>query len=202
MRATQNRSCRAVFPSVAALVVAALLLAAFAPAASAAPTIIFKGNGLDRFKFHGRVRLDPPTIGGPVDPVTTSFAMQLLNDFGVLWAARLVPGDLQPRANLWYVFKDAAALEGNGMRDGLFQVITRFREYGKGWYYTVRILAFTDLSAATDPHMTVVFDELDGKNYGVSGEWVPTRYGWRMPRSAFARIPRSMRHRHDALVVD
>ena len=171
---------------------AGLLLTVLAPAAFAAPTIIFKGNGLDRFKFHGRVRLDPPTIGGPVDPVTSSFVVQLLNGAGMLWEGRLEPGDLQPRANLWYVFRDTAALDGNGMRNGIYHIITRFREYGKGWYYTVRVLAFTDLSTATDPFMTVIFDELGGKNYGVTGEWVRTRFGWRMPRGAFGKPPAPM----------
>ena len=70
------------------------------------------------------------------------------------------------------------------MRTGLYQVITRFREYSDGWYYTVRILAFADLSSATQPSMTVIFDELDGM-FAITADWVPTQYGWRLPLSRF-----------------
>lgn len=161
-----------------------LLLGAFASQAFAAPTIRFKGNGLDRFKFHGRVPLAPPSVGGPIDPVVAGFGVQLLNDLGFIYEALLLPGDLEPRGNLRYQFRDDGALDGNGTRGGLFQVITRFREYGSGWYYTVRILAFTDLSTATEPAMTVIFNQVGG-GFAVTADWVQTDYGWRLPITRF-----------------
>ena len=167
------------------IVLAALaLVVTFAEAASAAPTIRFRGNGLDRFKFHGRVPLEPPSLGGPIDPLSVGFGVDLINSSGFIYRATLFPGDLQPRGNWAYRFKDRAALSGNGSRGGVYQVITRFREYAHGWCYTVHILAFADLSMATDPMMTVVFTDVDG-SFGVSAEWEATDYGWRMPTSAF-----------------
>ena len=163
---------------------AAIGCGAVASPASAAPTIRLNGNGLDRFKFHGRVRLDPPSLGGPIDPVTAGFRVDLLNEFGFIYQASLLPGDLEPSDNLYYRFRDPDALDGGGTRGGLYQVITRFREYADGWYYTVRILAFADLSSATEPSMTVIFDELDGM-FAITADWVPTQFGWRLPLSRF-----------------
>ena len=163
---------------------AAVLVGAFASQASAAPTIRLKGNGLDRFKFHGRVRLVPPLLGGPVDPVTSGFGVELRNEFGTIYQASLFPGDLTPERNLYYRFSDPEARYGNGTRAGLYQIITRFREYRDGWYYTVRIRAYADLSSATEPVMTVIFDEVDGPA-GVTAEWVQTGYGWRLPLNRF-----------------
>jgi hypothetical protein len=156
----------------------------FALHASAAPTIRLKGNGLDRFKFHGRVRLVPPSLGGPVDPVSAGFGIDLANELGFIYRASLQAGDLQPKPNLRYEFRDLDAQIGNGTRDGLYQVIARFRQYAGVWYYTVRILAFADLSTATEPTMTVIFNEVDGMS-AITAEWVPTQYGWRLPLNRF-----------------
>jgi hypothetical protein len=173
------------FSSLALItLVVAAIFATFVSSAEAAPTIRFKGNGLDRFKFHGRVKLLPPTLGGPVDPLATGFGIELRNQFGFLYQATLLPGDFEPRHNLRYKFMDRAALSGNGSRNGLFYVFTRFRKYGPNWYYTVRVRAFTDLSAATEPQMTVVFTKVNG-TAALTAEWVPQYYGWRLPLSRF-----------------
>ena len=160
------------------------LVGALVSEAAAAPTIRFKGGGLDRFKFHGRVALEPPSQGGPVDPLTSGFTVELLNPDGTLYLASLLPGDLQPIGGGRYQFRDEGAREGEGTRNGLCQIITRFRNYSGVWYYTVRIMAFTDLSSATVPLMTVLFKEVGGE-YGVTAEWVSTSYGWRLPLSRF-----------------
>jgi hypothetical protein len=165
-------------------VVAALLLGTFASDASAAPTIRLRRDGIDRFKFHGRVRLDPPTLGGPLDPAVEAFAVELRNQLGMIYQASLFPGDLVPQPNLYYRFSDRAARRGAGERSGLFQVITRFRKYRDGWYYTMRIMAYADLSSATEPRMTVAFPELP-RMPSVTADWVPTRYGWRLPLDHF-----------------
>jgi hypothetical protein len=141
-------------------------------------------DSLDRFKFHGRVKLDPPSLGGPVDPLTSGFGVDLVNDLGVIYQASLIAGDLQPKPNFRYEFRDRDALTGNGSRAGLYQVITRFRQYGGVWYYTVRILAFADLSSATESSMTVLFNEVGG-TFAVTADWVSTRFGWRLPLSRF-----------------
>lgn len=169
---------------VAAFLALALLLAAGVPEGRAAPTIRFKGSGLDRFKFHGRVKLDPPHLGGPVDPLTAGFNVELHNGLGLIYTASLFPGDMQPLRNLYYQFRDRDARSGYGARGGLFRVLTRFREYSDGWYYTVRIMAFSDLSSATLPVMTVIFNEI-GPQSSVTAEWVETQFGWRLPLNRF-----------------
>jgi hypothetical protein len=166
------------------LAAAALLAATLASEAAAAPTIRFKGNGLDRFKFHGRVKLDPPFLGGRVDPLTSGFSFELLNANGLVYGAALLPGDMEALRNLYYRFRDPDARTGEGSRGGIFQILTRFREYSDGWYYTVRIVAFSDLSSATEPRMTVLFYEVDG-NAGITADWVPTNFGWRLPLNRF-----------------
>jgi hypothetical protein len=168
----------------AALFAGVLLFATFVAQASAAPTIRFKGNGLDRFKFHGRVKLDPPFLGGPVDPLTSGFSFELLNEKGLIFGGTLAPGDLEPLRNLYYQFRDPDARYGGGTRGGIFRILTRFREYSDGWYYTIRIMTFSDLSPATEPRMTVIFYEVDG-NAAITADWVPTKFGWRLPLGRF-----------------
>jgi hypothetical protein len=166
------------------LVAGVLLVATFTSAAVAAPTIRLKGNGVDRFKFHGRVKLDPPFLGGPVDPLTSGFSFDLLNGFGLIYGGAVFPGDFEPMRNLYYRFRDPDARYGGGMRGGIYQILTRFREYSDGWYYTVRIMAFSDLSLATEPRMTVLFYEVDG-DAAITADWVPTKFGWRLPLNRF-----------------
>lgn len=167
-----------------AAVAVAVLFATLASEAAAAPTIRFRENGLDRFKFHGRVRLDPPFLGGPVDPLTSGFRFDLLNEHGLIYGASMFPGDFEPLRNLHYRFRDPEARYGSGVREGVYQILTRFREYSDGWYYTVRIMAFSDLSAATEPRMTVLFSEFNG-TASITAEWVPTQFGWRLPLGRF-----------------
>lgn len=167
-----------------AIVAAGVVFATLASEASAAPTIRFRGGGLDRFKFHGRVKLDPPFLGGPVDPLTSGFRFDLFNEYGLVYGASLFPGDFEPLRNLYYRFRDPDARYGNGVRGGVYQILTRFREYSDGWYYTIRIMAFTDLSLATEPRMTVLFSEVNG-TAAITAEWVPTQFGWRLPLSRF-----------------
>lgn len=151
---------------------------------SAAPTIRFKKSGLDRLKFHGRVKLLPPQLGGPIDPVIEGFGVELVNEHGLFFRAHLFEGDLEARPGMHYRFKDRAARRGEGSRAGLYQVLTRFREYEDGWYYTVRILAYASLGAAIEPLMSVIFYRVDGPA-SVTAEWVRKQYGWRLPLDRF-----------------
>jgi hypothetical protein len=181
-RNTKNRS-----PLLALTLASAAFLvtsSTFATHAEAAPTIRFKGTGLDRFKFHGRVRLDPPWLGGTVDPLTSGFSFELRNEAGHIHSGYILPGDLQERRNNYYTFRDRSALSGDGLRGGVFQIITRFRQYGPDWYYTVRIMSFSDLSTATTPRMTVIFYEVGGMK-AVTADWVQTQFGWRLPLNRF-----------------
>jgi hypothetical protein len=161
-----------------------LLLATFAAEVCAAPTIRFNGGGRDRFKFHGRVPLVPPSEGGTIDPVSAGFSFDLLNELGYIYRGELFPGDFVAKPNLHYEFRDLDALEGTGSRNGVYQVKSRFRQYAGVWYYTVRILVFADLSSATVPTMTVILAQLDGE-FAITAEWVPTKFGWRLPLSRF-----------------
>jgi hypothetical protein len=180
----KRRGLAAVGVSLLGFVVAGVVVAMLAGTAAAAPTIRFRGGGLDRFKFHGRVKLDPPFLGGPVDPLTSGFRFDLLNELGPVYGASLFAGDFEPLRNLYYRFRDPEAREGGGTRGGIYQILTRFREYSDGWYYTVRIMAFSDLSSATEPRMTVLFSEVNG-TAAITAEWVPTSFGWRLPLSRF-----------------
>jgi hypothetical protein len=161
-----------------------LLVSAVANHAWAAPSINFKGGGLDKFRFHGRVALVPPTLGGPIDPVVDGFGVTLSNEFGVIYEGWLLPGDLTYIGDLRYRFKDKVAREGAGTRDGLFYIFSRFRQYAGVWYYTVRILAYSDLSFATEPRMTLEFHQV-GTPAALTVDWVRQTNGWRLPLSRF-----------------
>ncbi len=116
--------------------------------------------------------------------MTAGFGIDLVNELGFIYRGSLLAGDLQPKPNLRFEFSDRDAQTGNGTRDGLCQVIARFRQYAGVWYYTVRILAFADLSTATEPTMTVIFNEVDGMS-AITAEWAATRFGWRLPLNRF-----------------
>ena len=153
--------------------------------ASALPSIRFFGGGLDRFVFHGRVRLVPPTLGGPIDPVVDGFAVELSNQYGPIYGASLGPGDLVERRNLRYRFRDKAAKVGAGSRNGLYIIKNRYRQFAGGvWYYTVRVRAYADLSFATESWMTVIFFEVDGPAT-ISAHWVEKKDGWSLPLRLF-----------------
>lgn len=168
----------------------ASLLSAFALVCSeprlakAAPSIRFAGGGVDKFTFHGRVTLLPPTLGGPVDPVVDGFEVELSNELGVIYRGTLQSGDLEYMGKLRYRFKDESAKAGSGTRGGLFHVFSRFRQYSGVWYYTVRIIAYADLSSATKPVMTVRFFEV-GEPASLTAEWVRLSNGWRLPLNRF-----------------
>ena len=162
-----------------------LLLLGFVPrGASAAPTISFKEGGLDKFRFHGRVALVPPMYGGPVDPVLDGFGFELSNDFGVIYQGWLQPGDLEYIGKLRYRFRDKGALVGTGSRDGIFYIFSRFRQYAGVWWYTVRIIAYADLSFATEPRMTLEFFQV-GVPATLTVDWVRLTNGWRLPLNRF-----------------
>jgi hypothetical protein len=166
------------------LTFAALLIVTIAAPALAGPSIRFNGGGLDVFNFHGRMPLTPPTLGGPVDPVNDTFTVKLSNDFGVIYQASLLPGDLEETAALHYRFKDDAAVTGAGTRDGLYHMLSRFRRYPDGWYYTVRIRAYGDFSFATQPKMKLVISHTH-QSASVTALWQQTKNGWRLPLSRF-----------------
>ena len=168
----------------AKIVLLVFLIAASASSAVAGPSIRFAADGLDVFNFHGRVALVPPTLGGPVDPTTDGFGVELSNDFGVIYQASLQAGDLEDVGALRYRFKDEGASSGTGSRDGLYHVLNRFRHYPDGWYYTVRIRAYGDFSFATHPKMTLTFYEVGG-TAGLTADWVRTKSGWRLPLNRF-----------------
>jgi hypothetical protein len=166
------------------MAVGILILLGFSSDASAAPSIRFKGSGLDVFNFHGRVALLPPTHGGPVDPVADGFGLELRNEFGVIYETAIGPDELVDRGNLRYRFKDKLSKAGAGSHGGLYHIINRFRQYAGVWYYTVRIRAYTDLSAATEPLMTLLIYEVNGPA-SVTAAWVQKKNGWKLPRNRF-----------------
>jgi len=169
---------------VAGLLFSVLLVGSAPGEATAAPSIRFQSDGLDKFVFHGRVALLPPTLGGPIDPVVDGFGVELSNEFGVIYQASLQAGDLEYMGKLRYRFRDENAKQGTGSRNGLFHIFTRFRQYSGVWYYTVRIVAYDDLSFATEPVMTTKFFQV-GKPASITVEWVKLANGWRLPLSRF-----------------
>jgi hypothetical protein len=182
------RGCRLLAPVFVGILAGILSLAFLPREATAAPTITFKGGGLDEFRFHGRVELVPPELGGTIDPITAGFGFELSNEHGVIYAATLEPFDFEYMGNMRYRFRDTAARVGAGSRGGIFHVFSRFRQYHGVWWYTVRILAYGDLSRATEPVMTLKWFQVGTINDQVpqlTVEWDRLSDGWRLPLSRF-----------------
>ena len=122
----------------------------------------------DLLRVHGRI--EPGTAH---DAVAEGLTLLVTNAHGVVYKARLLPGDLQRRKS-GMSFVDKAAARGAGTRDGLYRV--RLRR-GINDSLVVSIEAYGDLSAATLPAMTIQIGIGDDMFY-TKGAFSSRRYGW------------------------
>jgi len=122
----------------------------------------------DFFRVHGR--LEPTTAH---DAVAEGFTVVVTNPNGIIYKARLFPGDMERR---WSAvrFTDKAARHGNGTRDGLSRV--KMTRSTKG-AIIVTVEAYGDFSAATLPAMTIQIGIGDDM-FLTKGAWTQRRYGW------------------------
>jgi len=150
------------------------------------PAIIrFYEDGLDYFRVHGRVEIDPDEL----NVAESAFGIALYNENGPIYQGGLIPGDLQPRRRLFgrhHRFKDASARSGNGIRGGIERVSTRRRRISGKWYLTFRVRLWADLSAATEPLMTTQFYDVGGTAF-LTARWRRTSVGWKLGLSDFSR---------------
>ena len=122
----------------------------------------------DFFRVHGR--LEPKTAH---DVVTEGLTLVVTNANGVIYKARLLPGDLSQHWSTMS-FVDKPAARGEGSREGLYRVKIR-RGVRDG--LVVVIEAYGDFSAATLPAMTIQIGIGDDMFY-TKGVFSQRRYGW------------------------
>ena len=101
-------------------------------------------------------------------------SLTLENANGVIYSASLQPGDLLRRGKS-LVFTDRGAKKGAGVRGGIAKV--KIQEVPKGLGIRVTIEAYGDLSAATDPTMTLKV-RVGAHANQVTDFWQETAFGW------------------------
>jgi len=134
-------------------------------------TIRFGQNGaLDIFKSHGRV--EP---GETIDMSTSDVGWVLSNQRGVIWSGTLSPSDFVANATgTTFKYKDIAAKTAGGIYKAKVRITRGGTSYG------FKVLAYGDLSAATDPYMSIQFYlGTTPKAYIHSEPWTPTKTGWK-----------------------
>lgn len=134
------------------------------------------GAGLDAFKSHGRVE---PTES--VDVTANVVGWVVSNARGAVYRGVLQPSDwtVNTRGTVFrYVDKEARLGAGRGKRDGIAKAKLRITRGGTSYGY--KVLAYGDLSAATDPDMTIQFYLGNpSKTYSHSEPWKHTKAGWK-----------------------
>ena len=128
------------------------------------------GDAHDQLVVHGRIV--PMT---PIDPPNEQVGVILTNAAGVLYRAAVPPGALVARGTgSRFIYRDADAAR---TRCGIAKIEMRYVP-ARG-YYRVRVVAYGDLSAATDPAMTLQF-KVGDDGFVNSGLWQPTASGWKL----------------------
>ncbi len=125
-------------------------------------------NRPDFFRVHGR--LEPQSAH---DALTEGLTLVVTNTNGVIYKARLLPGDLKRHWSTM-AFVDKGAARGEGAREGLSRV--RLRR-GVRNSLVVMIEAYGDFSAATLPTMTIQIGIGDDMFF-TKGAFSTRRYGW------------------------
>ena len=134
------------------------------------------GEGRDVFKSHGRV--EP---GASLDVTSDVVGWVVSNARGIVYRGVLHPEDWTTNAaGTVYRYVDKAARQGHGQgaRDGIAKAKIRITRGGTSYGY--KVLAFGDLSAATDPNMTIQFYlGAPARAYSHSEPWKRTSSGWK-----------------------
>lgn len=134
----------------------------------------FRGDGRDFFATEAKLAL-PFSF----NPAAELFTVTLSNANGVIYESSLQPGDLEKKGRK-YQFKDKTAKKGPGpgLRDGLFKVQLKFSKDG---LWRAKIRAFSDLTAATLPEMTMAIT-IDGQVFERTNVWSQVKKGWVLKR--------------------
>jgi hypothetical protein len=132
------------------------------------------GEGLDRFKSHGRV--EP---GTSVDVTSNVVGFVVSSQHGIVYRGVLQPGDWTTNTqHTVFKYVDSEARFGRGKRDGISKAKIRITRGGTSYGYKVQ--AYGDLSAATDPNMTIQFYLGNPtRTYSHSEVWKQTATGWK-----------------------
>ncbi len=129
------------------------------------------GAGLDFFSSHGRVTIVGPTLDVGASPV----GWLISNAAGKVYSVELPAGVFvanQKRTGWTYKNKSAKTL------GGVYSATVRITRHQTSYGY--RILAYGDLSKATDPLMNLQFYVGAEPTPGIHGEsWQRTKSGWR-----------------------
>jgi TQXA domain-containing protein len=134
--------------------------------------IQFKPNAPDALKF--QVSFSPTQS---IDPATVNLGVTLTNANGIVYAASLLPGDLKKVGRAW-VFRDASAVKGPGIRGGIQSVRIRTKDNVS---YRVDLKANSPLlqQLATLPEMTIQLI-VGNEGFQKTATWEQLKNGWRV----------------------
>jgi hypothetical protein len=126
------------------------------------------GPRLDKLELHARIV--PLTS---IDPAGESFLVELSNANGTIFTATLNPGDfVTTNGGKRYIYRNPAARTAGG----LFRVqIAQRKDANEG--YRVDLLAYADLTAATEAEMTTFLVVGDDGFFDTS-TWLARNDGW------------------------
>jgi len=130
----------------------------------------------DRFWLHGRIELPHDEMNA----VEEAFGITLENADGMIYAAHLQQGDVQPsRASPGkrFFFSDKTAKRSKGIRGGIYRFSVLLRKVKGVEYATVRIRAYGDFSRATMPNMTTQIYGLNEVGF-LTADWTEKKKGW------------------------
>jgi hypothetical protein len=133
----------------------------------------------DRLRIHGRFKLE-----STADPLAEGLSISLTNDNGSIYRGQLLPGDMKASGSK-FVFKDATASStGVGIRDGIASARIKFQEFEGEPYLNFILIAYGDLSAATEPWMTSQI--VVGNDTGfLRAQWILLKNGWKLHDKTF-----------------
>jgi len=139
-------------------------------------------NGADYLSVHGNF-----VVQEALDLTSVRFGIRLSNASGDIYQGTLAPEEFRRRkgGKGRFMFKDNPARNGGpGDADGLYKVSVRVAKSRDDFRYVFRVRAYGDLSAATDPFMTL--QVVAGAYVGVlEAEWKQTGRGWILRQSDF-----------------
>jgi hypothetical protein len=130
----------------------------------------------DKFWLHGRIEMPKDAM----NPVEQRFGIMIENAQGVVFAAFLEEGDVQPsRASPGkrFFFVDKTAKRSAGIRGGIYRFSVLMRKIKGTEYAAVRIRAYGDFSRATLPRMTTQIYGLKEVGF-LTADWTEKKRGW------------------------
>jgi len=134
--------------------------------------ISFKPKGPDRLQF--QVSFTPTQS---IDPANVNLGVTLTNANGIIYSAKLLPGDIKKLGKVW-MFRDTTALKGPGTRGGLQIVRVRTKDH---LTFRVDLKANSDLleQLATLPEMSIQL-VVGSDSFEATGPWDKLRNGWKV----------------------